>query len=35
MHFCDKCDNMFYIKLSEDSPDSIIYYCKNCGNEKP
>lgn len=33
MHFCDKCDNMFYIKLSEESSDAIIYYCKNCGNE--
>jgi DNA-directed RNA polymerase subunit M/transcription elongation factor TFIIS len=33
MHFCDKCENMFYIKLDEDSEDSIVYYCKNCGNE--
>ena len=33
MHFCDKCQNMFYIRLNEDSQDSIIYYCKNCGNE--
>ena len=33
MHFCDKCENMFYLKLDEDSEDSIVYYCKNCGNE--
>jgi DNA-directed RNA polymerase subunit M/transcription elongation factor TFIIS len=33
MHFCDKCDNMFYIKLNEDAGDSMVYYCKNCGNE--
>jgi DNA-directed RNA polymerase subunit M/transcription elongation factor TFIIS len=33
MHFCDKCENMFYIKLDEDSENSLVYYCKNCGNE--
>ena len=32
MHFCDKCQNMFYIKLENDECDKIIYYCKNCGN---
>ena len=32
MHFCDNCQNMFYIKLEENDENSIIYYCKNCGN---
>ena len=32
MHFCDKCSNMFYIKLENEDCDKIIYYCKNCGN---
>ena len=31
MHFCDKCDNMYYIKINENN--EIIYYCRNCGNE--
>jgi len=31
MHFCDKCSNMYYIKLSEST--KLIYYCRNCGNE--
>lgn len=33
MHFCDKCNNMYYLKLSEDDSDKLIYYCRNCGNE--
>lgn len=32
MFFCEKCDNMYYIKLNEEDNNSIIYYCKNCGN---
>lgn len=32
MHFCDKCDNMFYIKLENEDCNKIVYYCKNCGN---
>ena len=32
MKFCDKCDNMFYIKLEDDECNKILYYCKNCGN---
>ena len=34
MHFCKKCDNMYYIKLSTDEGNSLIYYCRNCGNEE-
>jgi DNA-directed RNA polymerase subunit M/transcription elongation factor TFIIS len=33
MHFCDKCNNMYYIRLSSDNEDTLIYYCRNCGNE--
>ena len=33
MHFCNKCDNMYYIKLSEENSNKLIYYCRNCGNE--
>ena len=33
MHFCDNCNNMFYLKLSETKGDQLIYYCRNCGNE--
>ena len=32
MHFCSNCQNMYYIKLGDDDCNSIIYYCKNCGN---
>ena len=31
MHFCDKCDNMYYININEES-SNIYYYCKKCGN---
>ena len=24
---------MYYIRLSEENPNSIVYYCKNCGHE--
>jgi DNA-directed RNA polymerase subunit M/transcription elongation factor TFIIS len=33
MHFCDKCENMYYIKISEEPPNNLVYYCRNCGNE--
>ena len=33
MHFCVNCSNMYYIRLSEDDPNSIVYYCRNCGHE--
>ena len=31
MHFCGKCDNMLYIRLLEEESDSLVYYCRNCG----
>ena len=37
MHFCEKCDNMYYIKINDSDSDSdecrLIYYCRKCGNE--
>lgn len=32
MDFCNNCNNMYYIKLSDEDSNSIIYYCRNCGN---
>jgi DNA-directed RNA polymerase subunit M/transcription elongation factor TFIIS len=33
MHFCTNCNNMYYIQLSEDNENQIIYYCRKCGNK--
>ena len=33
MKFCEKCDNMYYLQLSPDDENQIIYKCRNCGNE--
>lgn len=33
MIFCDKCNNMYYIKLQDDDPNVLTHYCKQCGNE--
>ncbi len=33
MKFCVKCDNMYYISISEDDSNKLIYYCRNCGNK--
>jgi len=32
MKFCNKCDNMYYIRLNEDTL-SLTNYCRHCGNE--
>lgn len=32
MKFCNKCDNMYYIRLNE-SDMSLTNYCRHCGNE--
>jgi DNA-directed RNA polymerase subunit M/transcription elongation factor TFIIS len=34
MHFCNKCDNMYYIKIRDDDTNKLIYYCRSCGNEE-
>ena len=33
MHFCEKCNNMYYLKIDTDDSNQLIYYCRNCGNE--
>lgn len=33
MHFCNKCENMYYIKIDEKNTNKLIYYCRKCGNE--
>ena len=30
MKFCSKCDNMYYIGISVDDANQLIYYCRNC-----
>jgi DNA-directed RNA polymerase subunit M/transcription elongation factor TFIIS len=33
MHFCNQCSNMYYIRINEDDPNKLVYYCRKCGNE--
>ena len=33
MHFCNLCDNMYYISIEPDNPNKLVYYCRNCGNK--
>ena len=33
MHFCVKCDNMYYMKLKDGDTNKLIYYCRNCQHE--
>ena len=33
MHFCSKCDNMYYIRLAGEDSHQLIYYCRKCGIE--
>ena len=33
MHFCSVCKNMYYIRLSGQDDNSLIYYCRKCGHE--
>ena len=36
MHFCNKCENMLYIKLLHEDSNDLVYYCRNCGEpEQP
>ena len=34
MHFCGKCDNLYYIRIADDDENQLIYYCRKCGNEE-
>ena len=33
MKFCKNCNNMYYIRINSEDPNTLIYYCRNCGNE--
>ena len=33
MKFCEKCDNMYYMKILDEEDDKLIYYCRHCGHE--
>ena len=33
MHFCNVCQNMYYIRIDDDVGNNLIYYCRKCGNE--
>lgn len=46
MHFCARCDNMYYICIdpgstepssssSAESASSLVHYCRNCGHREP
>ena len=32
MHFCSKCQNMYYISIDPSNANKLVYYCRNCGN---
>ena len=32
MKFCNKCDNMYYLSIEEET-EKLKFYCRNCGNE--
>ena len=33
MHFCTVCNNMYYLRIDEQNPNKLDYYCRNCGHE--
>ena len=33
MHFCSVCNNMYYLRIDEQNPNKLDYYCRNCGHE--
>ena len=33
MHFCTNCENMYYIRINADDSNTLVYYCRNCGEE--
>ena len=32
MHFCSKCQNMYYISIDSNNANKLVYYCRHCGN---
>ena len=33
MYFCEKCQNMYYLRLSDEDENTLKYYCRKCGYE--
>ena len=33
MHFCSVCQNMYYISIDADNVNSLVFYCRKCGNK--
>lgn len=33
MHFCSKCDFMYYLKATGEEGDKLVHYCRHCGHE--
>lgn len=33
MHFCNVCGNMYYLKISDEDANSIMYFCRKCGDK--
>ena len=33
MHFCNQCQNMYYISIDPNDSNQLVYYCRNCGNK--
>ena len=33
MHFCKICGNMYYLKISDEDSDKIMYFCRKCGDK--
>ena len=32
MNFCENCGNMYYLKISSENNNQLIYNCRKCGN---
>lgn len=33
MQFCSNCSNMYYIRISSEENNSLVYYCRHCNHE--
>ena len=33
MHFCKVCGNMYYLKISDEDTNEIMYFCRRCGDK--
>jgi len=33
MHFCNVCGNMYYLKISDEDANNIMYFCRKCGDK--